>query len=103
VLAPGGRFVLVDSRDLTPGGVLEYLNEHFITHGLSVAAFRDVTQHVVDSCIADSPRREQLLERVPFFVRPSMRPMLGVAGSSRFECFRSRTTTYFIAVAARAT
>ena len=33
------------------------------------------------------------------FLRPSLRPMLGVEGSSRYECFRSRKTTYFISTA----
>ncbi|MEO7085462.1 MAG: hypothetical protein ABI442_21805 [Gemmatimonadaceae bacterium] len=58
-----------------------------------------MTANVIQSCVADTPRREALLSRVPFFVRPSMRPMLGIEGSSRFECFRSGKTTYFIAVA----
>ncbi len=96
VLKPGGTFVLIDSRDLTPAGAAEYLTEHLATVNLRLTSFRDITSNVVASCEADTPRREALLRRVPFFIRPSLRPMLGVEGSSRYECFRSRKTTYFI-------
>jgi SAM-dependent methyltransferase len=99
VLKPGGSFALVDSRDLTPAAAEAYLREHLRPNGLDVKSFRDVTSNVVDSCVADSPRREALLRRMPFFLRPPLRPMLGVEGSSRYECFRSRKTTYFISTA----
>ena len=99
VLRPGGRFVLVDSRDLSVDGVRAYLNEPLLKAGLRLQRVRDVTANVIASCVADSPRREALLAKVPFFVRPSMRPMLGIEGTSRYECFRSGKTTYFIAVA----
>jgi SAM-dependent methyltransferase len=96
VLKPGGTFVLIDSRDLTPADAQTYLETNLGRVGLRLSSFRDITQNVVDSCVADTPRREALLKRVPFFIRPSLRPMLGVEGSSRYECFRSRKTTYFI-------
>ncbi|HEY4218658.1 MAG TPA: class I SAM-dependent methyltransferase [Gemmatimonadaceae bacterium] len=96
VLKPSGTFVLIDSRDLTPAEAQAYLDQHLNRAGLHRTSFRDITQNVVDSCVADTPRRERLLKRLPFFVRPSLRPMLGVEGSSRYECFRSRKTTYFI-------
>jgi hypothetical protein len=99
VLRRGGTFVLIDSRDLTPAALEAYLTEHLGRNGLRLSSFRDVTTNVVDSCVADSPRREALLKPVPFFLRPSLRPMLGIEGSSRYECFRSRKTTYFIATA----
>lgn len=102
VLKPGGTLVLVDSRDLTPPDAEAYLRDNLSRSRLVLAGFRDVTEHVVQSCIADTPRRERLLSRLPFFLRPSLRPMLGVAGSSRFECFRSRKTTYFISTATAA-
>lgn len=96
VLRPGGTLVLIDSRDLTPGAAEAYMATTLQRAGLRLTSFRDITQNVVDSCVADTPRREELLRRLPFFVRPSLRPMLGVEGSSRYECFRSRKTTYFI-------
>jgi SAM-dependent methyltransferase len=99
VLKPGGRFALIDSRDLTPADAEKYLRDNLRPNGLALASFRDVTSNVVDSCVADSPRREALLKRVAFFLRPPLRPMLGVEGSSRYECFRSRKTTYFISTA----
>jgi SAM-dependent methyltransferase len=99
VLKPGGHLALVDSRDLTPGGAEAYMRDNLAPHRLRLTSFRDVTTNVVDSCVADSPRREALLQRVPFFLRPPLRPMLGVEGSSRYECFRSRKTTYFISTA----
>ena len=96
VLKPNGTLVLIDSRDLTPSDAQAYLQDHLGRVGMRLTTFRDITQNVVDSCVADTPRREALLKRVPFFVRSSLRPMLGVEGSSRYECFRSRKTTYFI-------
>ncbi|MEO6878505.1 MAG: hypothetical protein ABI205_08495, partial [Gemmatimonadaceae bacterium] len=99
---PNGTFVLIDSRDLTPAEAKRYLETHLSRVGMRLKSFRDITQNVVDSCVADTPRRERLLKRVPFFVRPSLRPMLGVEGSSRYECFRSRKTTYFISTFAMA-
>jgi SAM-dependent methyltransferase len=99
VLKPGGQLALIDSRDLTPGDAEKYMRDHLAPNGLRLSTFRDVTANVVDSCVADSPRREKLLARVPFFLRPPLRPMLGVEGSSRYECFRSRKTTYFISTA----
>jgi SAM-dependent methyltransferase len=96
VLKPDGTFVLIDSRDLTPPEAESYLATNLGRVGMRLTSFRDITQNVVDSCVADTPRRERLLKRVPFFVRPSLRPMLGVEGSSRYECFRNRKTTYFI-------
>ena len=77
-----------------------YLSDHFGRAGLRLETFRDITTNVIDSCVADTPRREALLGRLPFFLRPPLRPMLGVEGSSRYECFHSRKTTYFIATAA---
>jgi SAM-dependent methyltransferase len=102
VLKPGGHFALVDSRDLTPAGAEEYLRRHLSPHRLELTSFRDVTKNVVDSCVADSPRRERMLKNLPFFLRPPLRPMLGVEGSSRYECFRSKKTTYFISTAVAA-
>lgn len=99
VLAPTGTVALVDSRDLKPDALRAYLDEHLGKAGLRLSGFRDVTAHIIASCVADTPRRETLLARVPFFMRPSLRPMLGVEGSSRYECFRSGKTTYFIATA----
>lgn len=99
VLKPGGALVLIDSRDLTPADAESYLRANFGRSGLRLESFRDITKHVVDSCIADTPRRERLLARLPFFLRPPLRPMLGVEGSSRYECFRSGKTTYFISTA----
>jgi SAM-dependent methyltransferase len=99
VLKPAGRLALVDSRDLTPTGAESYLRDELSPHGLQLSSFRDVTTNVVDSCVADSPRREKMLKHLPFFLRPPLRPMLGIEGSSRYECFRSRRTTYFISVA----
>jgi SAM-dependent methyltransferase len=96
VLKPTGTLVLIDSRDLTPADAETYLRSNLARVGLALRSFRDITQNVVDSCVADTPRRETLLKRVPFFVRPSLRPMLGVEGSTRYECFRRRKTTYFI-------
>ena len=100
VLKPGGRLALIDSRDLTPNEARAYLSENFEKSGLRLTSFRDITTNVIDSCVADTPRREALLDRLPFFLRPALRPMLGVEGSSRYECFRSRKTTYFISTAA---
>lgn len=99
VLKPGGILALIDSRDLTPAGARDYMVGHLAASRLRLLDFRDITTNVIDSCVADSPRREALLRRVPFFLRPSLRPMLGVEGSSRYECFRSRKTTYFISTA----
>ncbi|MGH7617271.1 MAG: class I SAM-dependent methyltransferase [Gemmatimonadaceae bacterium] len=96
VLKPNGRFVLVDSRDLSPADSRVYLSEHLEQSGLRLVDFRDATTNVIDSCVADTPRREALLSKLPFFLRPPLRPMLGVEGSSRYECFRGRKTTYFI-------
>jgi SAM-dependent methyltransferase len=100
VLKPDGRLVLIDSRDLTPSDAQAYLREHYAASGLRLTSFRDITTNVIDSCVADTPRREALLRRVPFFLRPSLRPMLGVEGSSRYDCFYTRKTTYFISTAA---
>jgi SAM-dependent methyltransferase len=99
VLKPDGRLLLIDSRDLAPAEAESYLRENFARSRLTLTSFRDITANVVDSCVADTPRRERLLSRLPFFVRPPLRPMLGVEGSSRFECFRTRKTTYFISQA----
>jgi SAM-dependent methyltransferase len=99
VLKRGGHFALVDSRDLTPQMAEAYLCEHLAAQGLRLSSFRDVTPNVVASCVADSPRRETMLKHLPFFLRPPLRPMLGVEGSSRYECFRSRKTCYFISTA----
>jgi SAM-dependent methyltransferase len=98
-LKPGGSLALIDSRDLQPDAARAYLRDHLATNALRLDSFRDITSNVVDSCVADSPRREAMLRHLPFFLRPPLRPMLGVEGSSRFECFRSRKTTYFIATA----
>lgn len=99
VLRPGGTLALIDSRDLQPGAARAYLREHLATNALRLTTFRDITGNVIDSCVADSPRRELMLKHLPFFFRPPLRPMLGVEGSSRYECFRSRKTTYFISTA----
>jgi SAM-dependent methyltransferase len=99
VLKPSGQLALIDSRDLTPEATREYLADAYGASGLRLTSFRDITTNVIDSCVADTPRREALLRHLPFFLRPSLRPMLGIEGSSRFDCFLTRKTTYFISTA----
>jgi SAM-dependent methyltransferase len=97
VLRPGGVFVIADSRLLSPTAAKEMLQNAFERNGLSVTGFRDITRNVATSCEIDNPRREALLRKVPFFLRPAARAMLGGVTTPNYRNLRDRRATYFIA------
>ena len=99
VLRPGGRFVLTDNRAMSPECAQRWLTDAFAPHGLRFSGFRDITANVSRSCELDTPRRDRLLDRAPFFLRSPIREMLGCSGTSVYADLRDRRTTYFIATA----
>jgi ubiquinone/menaquinone biosynthesis C-methylase UbiE len=71
--------------------------------GLKVAYFRDVTVNVRDACRNDDPRRRQLVNRLPRYLRPIAREWVSLPGSTRFGEFERKERCYFIAVMVKET
>jgi SAM-dependent methyltransferase len=87
VLASGGRFLIADYR---PRAEMERFRGDGAAAGLALVAERDITGNVLDSCVADSERREELIRNVPKLLRNYMREYSMIAGSKAFLEFGER-------------
>ncbi len=102
VLRLGGRFALTDNRQMSPESTQRWLTAALAPHGLRLCGFRDITTNVARACELDTPRRERLLARAPFFVRLPLRELLGGTTTHAYANLRNGRTTYFIATADKA-
>jgi len=66
--------------------------------GLKVTYFRDITVNVCDACRNDAPRRRELVNRLPRYLRLIAREWVSLPGSARFGQFERKERCYFIAV-----
>ena len=66
--------------------------------GVRVTYFRHITINVCDACRNDDPRRRQLVNRLPRYLRPIAREWVSLPGSTRFGEFERKERCYFIAV-----
>lgn len=98
VLKPDGMFIVADSHMGRTKRVQRMVQQNFKTAGFKVLSFRDITENVHQSCVADSPRRLELTRGAPFFVRGFIREMTATEGTERFDQFRDKTRCYYIAV-----
>ena len=103
-------------RVLRPGGVLLYCDTRRAEEAERVAAtmraaglqgdWRDITEHVVAACRADTPRRLALIRRrAPWFLRlafeTDLRSYAAVEGSAKFEAFAARKRLYLMTCAVK--
>ncbi|HUZ67238.1 MAG TPA: class I SAM-dependent methyltransferase, partial [Beijerinckiaceae bacterium] len=98
VMRPGGAVAITDSRLLSPSESKKMLETSFERCGLSLVSFREITSNVAKACELDDPRRERVLAKLPFFLRPAIRTMLGGITTPNFVNLRDNRSTYFIAV-----
>ena len=101
VLRPHGAFLYCDTRraeEVAAAGPM------LAQAGLS-GELRDITDHVVAACEADSARRLATIASAPLPLRLFFRRQLGdyaaVAGSGKLEEFRSRRRVYLMTCALR--
>ncbi len=102
VMRRGGRFVLTDNRLMSPQNARAWLEESLAPHGLTLVDFRDITTNVKRSCELDTPRREQLLAKLPMPMRSPLRAMIGGTSTAAYANMRDGRTCYFIATADKA-
>lgn len=103
VLRPAGMFLYADTRPAEQFAATEAL--------LREAGFnpevRDVTANVLQACRADTPRRLDLIRRrAPWPYRlvfgRTLRRYAAVAGSRKYELFRTRRRLYLMSAATKA-
>lgn len=102
VLRPGGLFLYCDSRRAEKVVPVEQMMRDA---GL-IGEMRDITDNVVEACRLDSPRRSRLIQKgVPWPLRLLFRKELqnyaAIAGSRKFERFRTRARIYQMTCAVR--
>jgi ubiquinone/menaquinone biosynthesis C-methylase UbiE len=97
VLRPGGRLVIADFLYAPLDQTRATLDAAFARNRLSLVLFRDITENVAAACLADSPRREALVRRLPAALRPFVAQVAAVAKSRQFTAFRERRDTYYLA------
>jgi SAM-dependent methyltransferase len=98
VLTANGVFAVADTMPHNPETCHLGLIELGQKVGLKVIYFRDITANVRDACRDDDPRRRQLVNRLPRYIRPIAREWVSLPGSTRFGEFERKERCYFIAV-----
>jgi len=103
VLSENGIFAVADTLPHNPETCHRGLIGLGQKTGLRVVYFRDITANVGDACRNDGPRRRQLVDRLPRYLRPIAREWVSLPGSTRFGQFERKERCYFIAVMAKDT
>lgn len=98
VLTVNGVFAVADALPHSPEACHLGLIDLGQKIGLRVTYFRDITVNVCDACRNDDPRRRQLVNRLPRYLRPIAREWVSLPGSTRFGEFERKERCYFIAV-----
>lgn len=98
IIAPGGYFVITDSLMYVEPVTRDVLLQCAKEHGFSLDYFRDITENIHQSCVADESRRRHLTDLLPRYYRPFAREFVCLPGSPRFRQFANRERCYFIAV-----
>ena len=101
VLAPGGTLL---AGDFILGGIdsaRDRLVRWAAGAGLEIAAFRDVTAHVVDAIRLDNRRKQALLETVPRLLRPLVVETLTLEGTERYREWTEGKRSYYLAALRR--
>ena len=111
------RFFREAARVLKPDGILLYADtvkqgrreamEQDLTSAGFQAELRDITAHVAEACLLDSPRRREVIRRhVPLVGRLVLRRQLAnyaaIEGSDKFTAFVEGRRTYLMAAAVKA-
>jgi len=97
VLRSGGIFAIADSRPMPVDDMKRYMNEHLEPVGLVMTSFRDITANVALSNERDDLRREEILKRLPRFLRGFPRALLGGVTTENYRLLKAGVKTYFIA------
>jgi SAM-dependent methyltransferase len=98
VLAPNGIFAVADEMPHGPEACHLGLIDLGRKSGLEVVSFRDITMNVYEACRIDGPRRSELVNRLPRYLRPIAREWVSLPGTTLFGQFERRERCYFIAV-----
>ncbi len=92
VLRPGGALLLADLRQ---AHLQQAFDDELAACPLEVTAKTDITSGVVRSLVADSPRRQAMVEEsAGFLARPFMRLFAGMQGSALFRDLSERRFVY---------
>lgn len=98
VLAANGIFAVADTMPHSPEACHLGLIGLGQKTGLEVVYFRDITMNVCEACRNDDRRRNQLVNRLPRYLRPIAREWVALPGTTRFGQFERKERCYFIAV-----
>lgn len=98
VLTAKGVFAVADTMPHAPEACHRGLIGLGQQIGLRVTYFRDITVNVRDACRDDDPRRRQLVNHLPHYLRPIAREWVSLPESTRFGQFERKERCYFIAV-----
>jgi len=99
ILTADGLLVIIDFRKAPVDRLQHWITEQAEAAGMIVAEFLDLTQNAIASARSDAPRRNRLLQRIPFPFKKLAYEMTAGEGSDLLQQYLDGEKTYFLCVA----